>query len=181
MLSLFHVCSKYCLLSETNISCWSDCSKWYSCLFTFNILYLAKGTWRNSHFCRRFEHSGSLTLSARNWDVAAACLQSSAEPVGSSFCLTVLLSQHMSASVPSGSHSWCVNMHWFSIINYDHSYLHGWCLGLEGQKWGTVMRVNGWDRRSHSRYNLNIGMNAIAPFKQSTSSCRESLILVYGK
>lgn len=44
-----------------------------------------------------------------------------------------------------------------------------------------MIRVNGKVRKSHSRYNLNIGMNTIALFKQSSSSCRESFILVNGE
>lgn len=46
---------------------------------------------------------------------------------------------------------------------------------------GKLIRVNGKVRRSHSRYNLNIGMNTIALFKQSRSSYGESFILVNGE
>lgn len=108
--------------------------------FAFNTLYIARGTWRNSHLCRRFWNPESLMLSARNWDVAAAYPWSSAKPADSTFGQIALNSQHVS---PHCSHFSHVNMHWFSIINYNHSCLCGWHIGLESWRWGTVKRVNG--------------------------------------
>lgn len=73
----------YCQ-EQTDIPCWPDCSNWYSCPLPFNILFLARGTWRNSHLYRRFGNPGSNMLSDWNWDVAAAFTWSRADSADSS-------------------------------------------------------------------------------------------------
>lgn len=84
--------TKYILLYSSN---------WFPWLFfILNTLYVARGTRRNSHLCRRFGNPGSLILSARNWDVAAASPRSSAAPADSSFWQIALISQHVSVSPP---------------------------------------------------------------------------------